>query len=227
MKNYFKQAQDWAEDRYAQLLTSRQRYQWAFFASLILCALLIICLIVLLPLRDTQLVIVHSNDKGYSWISTAQTNKAIKPNWAISKSEIAHYVMTREAYDPAFYRFQYQQVRLLSSPAVFAQYELLQSSSNKQATINLLAAKGYRTVTIHAILPLSHTSTKQADKRNLAQVDFAVSDHLYGEEQATKIPYTALISWQHTGLASKPYQQLYNWDGFQVIRYSLQPVYAG
>lgn len=227
MKDYFKKAQDWAEDRQAQLITSRQRYQWAFFSILILCGLLVLCLIILLPLKSTQLVIVHNNNQGYSWVSTTKLNAAVKPNWAMTKTEIAHYIVTRESYDPAFYQFQYKHVRLFSSPSVFAQYELLQSNANKAAAINLLGAKGYRTVTIHAILPLSQATKKNPNKKNLAQVDFVIKDHLYGETQTTKTPYTVLISWQHLGLATKPYQQIYNWDRFQVTHYQLQPIYTG
>lgn len=227
MKHYFKQAKSWADDRYAQLLASRQRYQLAFFTCIGLCSLLVICLIVLLPLRSTQLIIVHSNSEGNSWISTARLQQKPKLNWAITKAEIAHYIATRESYDPAFYKFQYKQIHLLSSPSVFAQYELLQSNSNKAAAINLLGAKGYRTVTIHAVLALSQSTRQQPNKKNLAQVDFVINDHLFGETRITKTPYTALVSWRHTGFATKPYQQLYDWDGFQITQYKLQPIYTG
>ncbi len=62
--DYFQSAMSWSDDLHAQVLVSRNRYQKAFLMSMILAALLVLCLCILLPLQRTQLVIVHEGMAG-------------------------------------------------------------------------------------------------------------------------------------------------------------------
>lgn len=226
--SYFSNACSWIDDYHSSLISSRNRYQYAFFVSAILSVALVFSLIVLLPLQKTQLVIVHEGPTGYEWITTAKPQQPINPTWLRTKAEIAHYIETREAYDPDLYFYQYHEVQLLSSTTVFSAYESSQISSNKTAAINLLGTKGYRTVIIKTILPLNHapnSTDKNSQQSHFAQVDFVVIDHLLDTTNVVKTPYSVLVGWRYVGIPTDPYQRLHNWDGFQITQYSIQPVY--
>ena len=218
-QDYFKQAASWADDYYTLAITSRNRYQLAFFACLLLCTVLVICLICLLPLKKTQLVVVHQDNNGFTWVTTTSTHNRITNSWQKTKAEIAHYIISRESYDPILYPYQSKEINLLSSKALFTQYELSQAKNNRSAAVNLLANKGYRTVRVHSILLLSKANNNIPP---LAQANFTVTDHLFDTEQTLHIDYTALISWQYTGESNDPYKLLHDWDGFQVIKYQKQ-----
>ncbi|OGT30626.1 MAG: hypothetical protein A3E87_06600 [Gammaproteobacteria bacterium RIFCSPHIGHO2_12_FULL_35_23] len=220
--NYFQQANSWADDLYTRMTISKNRYQLAFYSALLLCSLLIICLIILIPTQHTELVVVHEGEDGYVWLSTTQTDSTLPTTWPRSRAEIAHYVTTRESYDPLLYNYQANEVKVLSSPQVLNEYELSQESNNKFAAINLLGDKGYRTVTINNVLPLSNIQSGK--KINLAQINFVVVDHLFGDSKTIKIPYTGLISWQYTNFPTDPKKMLSDWDGFQITKYISQPV---
>ena len=222
ISDYFQHANSWADDIYTAMITSRNRYQLAFFACLLLCALLTVCLIILIPTQHTELVVVHEGDSGYVWLSTTQQDAKLPSNWARSKAEIAHYIITRESYDPLLYGYQSNEVKLLSSPQVLNEYEISQDNSNKLAAINLLGSKGYRTVTVNNVLSLN--DFQKGKKVNLAQVDFVIVDHLFGDTQTIKTPYTALVSWQYNHLPTDSQKMLSNWDGFQITKYIIQPV---
>lgn len=228
--NYFKAARAWSDDINTVTLISRNRYKTAFFAAFGLCALLVICVTTLVPLQHTELVVVHEGPSGYNWISTTKKYGQLQPNWVRTKSEIANYVVARESYDPLLYRYQTNQVKVLSTPQVQAEYELAQSSDNKAAPINVLGAKGYRTVIINSVLPLdSKSKNKNGVKKhvNLAQVNYVIVDHLFGQNQTIKTPYTALVSWQYNGTPKDPAKMITDWDGFQITKFIAQPVNVG
>ena len=227
-KAYFQAARSWADDVYTATIISRNRYKAAFMAMMGLSVILVFCLMVMTPLQRTQLVVVHQGLSGYTWLSTTKRGYKPVPSWVQVQSEIAHYVQTRESYDPMLYSHQTQLVKLLSSSMVFGQYEMTQAGTHKGAPINLLGTKGYRTVTINNILPLDSVTKNikgQVGKPkhvNLAQVNFVVHDHLFGASNVVNTPYTALISWSHTGTPQDPQSLMENWDGFMVTKYVVQ-----
>lgn len=225
--DYFKTAGSWQDDYYGMAVATLARYKLTCWVLVGVCALLIMTIAILVPVQHTELVVVHQGQSGYTWLSTTTEHERIKPSWARTQSEIAHYVRTRAAYDPLFYRRQSHEVALLSTPEVLAQYELAQSGDNKSAPINVLGSKGYRTVTINNVLPLDHAShdPQPSDHHvNLAQVDYVVVDHFYGQQQTVKTPYTALVSWRYDGIPADPLQQFGDWDGFRVTKFIVQPV---
>lgn len=223
--DYFKLARSWASDKNTQLVLSRNRYRFAFFASMGLTAISLLTLLFLANNQHIQLVVVHEGKSGYVWLSSPKQKRKIKPNWERAQAEIAHYVIARESYDPVLYLQQSEEVKLLSSFEIAQEYEISQDKNNKSSAINLLAAKGYRTVVINNILNLS-TKDKNNPKRdkNLAQVDFTVTDHLFGETQKISTPETALVSWRYAGTPNNPSLIFSDWDGFKITKYVTQVV---
>ena len=198
-----------------------------------LCSLLVIAIVCLTPLVRTQLIIVHEGVGGQgSWVSLVKNNEKIPISWARAKNEIAHYIISRESYDPLLYKHNLKLVKLFSNKEVESQY-ILDQSDNKSALINTLGAKGYRTVDIKNILPLDLDKTRSDDNNNskkgdsansanLAKVDFEVIDHFIGSTQVVRQSYSAIISWGYLGAPSDPEGKFNNWDGFLVTKYIRQ-----
>jgi len=224
--NYFQTARSWSDDIHAETVVSRNRYKVAFYSMSGLCALSIICIMMLIPLQSTQLVIVHEGANGYVWVSTAKADAHIKPNKARTRAELAHYVMTRESYYPEMYIHQTKEVSLLSSPAVLNEYELSQAQSNKLAAINLLGNKGYREVQINSIVSLDSLSQNQSGQKathiNLALVYYTLIDHFYGESKTQATHMMAKVSWAYDGVPDNPSAILNDYDGFKITGFSAQ-----
>ena len=228
--DYFTTAQSWADDLVTATVTSRNRYKLAFFAATGLAALMTICVMVLVPAQHTELVVVHVGQSGYTWLTTTKSHEKLKPSWAEVQSNIARYITARESYDPILYRHQTSEVKMFSASDVEGQYILEQSQENKNAPINVLQNKGYRTVVVNNVMQ-EDLAAKNVDGKghhvNLAQVNFVVVDHLFDQSQTIKTPYTALVSWRYDGIPSTPEKQLRNWNGFTVTKYQVQPVNSG
>ncbi len=227
--DYFTSARSWADDIYTATLISRNRYKIAFFTMIGLTCLLTLCVIMLVPAQHTELVVVHEGQGGYIWLSTTKASHTLSTNWNRTAAEIAHYVQTREGYDPLLYNYQTDEVKLFSTPQVLGEYELAQSSDNANSPIRTLSDKGYRTVEINSILPLDQAAQDENNSKNkhinLAQVNFVVVDHFFGSNQTVTNPYTALVSWEYQSVNSDPDTLLQNWDGFTITKYVVQSVY--
>jgi type IV secretory pathway component VirB8 len=228
--SYFEAAKSWSDDYYALAMASRNRYQMAFFAVLGLMAVLAMSLVYLALKQNIELIVVHQGDSGYEWVSSLKPNEKLPSSWVKTRSELARYLIARESYDPVLYAYQTREVSLMSSSSVFSEYEFSQDSSHPASLVNLLGARGHRTVQVLTVLLLDkipEQPTPGVHHENLAQVSFMVEDHSLDSNQVIKTPYTAMISWEYLGTPSDPEALFKNWDGFRVIKYVVQPVISG
>lgn len=226
-KTYFEKARSWADDLYSAAVTGRDRYFLAFMISMGLT--IVLALVVLIALFDpsSDVVVVHESAGGYTWLSALHSKEVPALEWNREASEIAHYIRMRESYDPLFYEHQANEVKTESNAEVQSEYDLAQSSENKNAPINVLGAKGYRTITINNVLPLDavgHPGNTKNPEAPVAQVDFVTVDHFFGQAQTIETPYTALVSWRYLGVPTDPEKKLEDWDGFQITKYVVEPV---
>lgn len=225
--DYFGSARSWADDYHLGVAVSRQRYKVAFFSMMGLTALFALLIMVLVPLQHTELVVVHEGASGYHWITTTKPLERLPTSWARTRAEIAHYVRIRSAYDPLLYRQQSKEVADFSSTQINSEYIQAQTGENKTAPINVLGTKGFRTVIINSILPMDSVDKNiQNDKShlNLAQVNYQVVDHLFGQSETITTPYSAVVSWTYRGVPSDPFTQMNNWDGFVMTKFTPAPI---
>jgi type IV secretion system protein VirB8 len=225
--DYFQHARHWSDDIYLASLVSRNRYRAAFYGMSGLVGLMAISIAGLVPIQHTELVVVHEGESGYTWLSTTKAGEKPPQDWARTQSEIAHYVGSREGYDPLLYRYQVEDVKGFSSPQVQQEYSLSQSKDSKSSPINSLGLKGYRTVRVNSILKLDDENLARHEKNphsNLAQVSYLVTDHFLGSSETISVPYLAFVSWEELGVPEDPDQKIRNWDGFTVTKFQSQPV---
>ena len=229
-ENTFAQATSWADDVLTNVIASRNRYKVAFYSATGLAVLMLLCIMILVPTQHTELVVVHSGQSGYTWLSMTKVHQQVPATWKRTQAEIAHYVVARESYDPLLYRHQTREVDALSTAELQGQYALAQSSDNKASPINLLGAKGYRTVVVHNVLlqDLASRNHKGVGHHiNLAQVNYVIIDHLFGQSRTISTGYTAIVSWRYDGIPSSPDKQLSDWDGFTMVRFTSAPNNSG
>jgi type IV secretion system protein VirB8 len=177
--------------------------------------------------EQVQLIVVHEGSSGYEWISAVKPTEKPPVSWLKTRAEIARYLNARESYDPTLYSYQAREVALMSSPSVFSDYEQAQDSHEKNSPVRELGARGYRTVKILNVLRIDaipEKPTPGVHHENLAEVSFELEDHFLETNQVVKKPYTAMVSWRYEGVPKDPERLFKNWDGFQVVKYQIQPV---
>lgn len=222
---YFKEARRWADDNFARVEVSRNRYQIAFLMAMGLNICAVIAVTVLANLQTLVPVMVHHYDNGITTVEPLHQNNA-PMNKAQVESDIVRYITNRESFDVSSYRTQFDLVSLLSSSTVTSEYLREQDKSSKDAPIHVLGAKGARSLHIYSINFLDNLIFNEKDfpknHQNLAEVVFTLTDTDKATGGQTEQHFNALISWRYMEPSSNPDIRWKNWDGFQVTRYSKQ-----
>ncbi|MCW5589108.1 MAG: type IV secretion system protein [Legionellales bacterium] len=222
--HYFELSATWFDDVLLSVVLSRQRYQRAFLLSMLLALALTIALITMMPLTRTQLVVVHENASGETWVS-APNQKNAPNNVNEVKSNIARFVRYFESYNYTDFNFRFRIVQLLANPSVFEQYQHAQTLSNPNSPIRLLGENGSTQVQHINIEFLDkdgnsalHRPAAFIQASNLALVTFQLISN-DGNDHQTITPYSVLIRWHYRGMPQSPFAQLENWRGFEVTEY--------
>lgn len=216
MDNYFQEARTWSEDVYLEALASRNRYRVAFLGAFCLVALCLVIFLVLLPLKNTEVVLVHHTEQGSVWLEQPRTS-SISPKRAQIESDIVRYVVARESYSPIDFEHQYTITTLLSSRFVAKQYQSTQRKNGSLNFSNKTQDSVVRKVEVQNILFLNANPTHP-----LAQINFLVIDYDANTDTQKTHPFVALIAWKYKGVAHDPKLQWLNWDGFEVTHYAAQ-----
>jgi type IV secretion system protein VirB8 len=225
LKNYFKNARTWADDNFARIEVSRNRYQVAFMIAMFLNICALIAVTVLANLQTLVPMLVHHYDNGIMTIEPlSQTNAPI--NKTQVESDLVRYITNRESYDLSSYRAQFDLVSLLSNSTVNDEYLREQAKTNKTAPINQLASNSSRSVHIYSINFLDNFIFNDKDlpknHQNLVEVVFTLTDTDKSTGKQIAQHFNALISWRYLKPSNAPDIRWQNWDGFQVTRYSKQ-----
>ena len=99
---------------------------------------------------------------------------------------------------------------------------LTQDHNNKESPLYILGTKGYRTVNVESVIPIS--SLMKGHHQSLAQVQFVMTDHLFNQSTTVSQAYKALVSWRYKGMPNDPQQMFNNWDGFEITHYLIEPM---
>lgn len=226
--DYFKQACEWADDRFGGIESSRNRYRLAFLGTMILCVALTLVLSILMPLKQLEPIMIHHYENGVT-VAEQVREKLPNPSQAQIESDLVRYVTFRESYDISSYRAQFELIHLLSSNLVASEYDKVQRSSNKESPVNQLGTQNSRSVHVYSINFIDeerlNNQEQKGAKRNhhdLSEVVFSTLDHNKATGAEVEHHYTALISWNYRGIPSSPDARWKNWNGFEVTRYSVQ-----
>ena len=222
-KDYFTQASSWADDYYTTIESSRNRYKLMCFILSGISAILLFSTLSLVHTHDYILLLVHHYESGAVSVEPVKQHYAPKSQVEI-ESELVRYVVNRESYDPASFSESYQLVHVMSDNNVARQYAEDQNAEDKRSFIARFGDKTIRVTHIESVNFLDNEDLNQTEKgakhhKNLAEVNFIVTDKESHGGSAKRTPYVAIISWTHTGIPEDPEIRWMNWDGFVVTSY--------
>lgn len=226
---YFDEAKSWADDMYASVSASRNRYKLGFILCSILIFLLVILISFLVPAQHLEPLIINHYSDGTT--SVAPIKKNYKPSTqAELESDIVRYVSAREGYDFESFDKNYKLVAVMSSGSVFNKYRSEQSIANKNSPINQLKNKSFRQVDVRNVLIIDLKSKNKKSNnhhKNLAEVTYEVTTHNMSTGRTKTKPYKSLISWTYKGMPESPNLRWLNWNGFTITKFSKSQTNVG
>ena len=221
--DYFELARSWADDYYTVMRASRNRYRLFLAITVALCFALVMAIVPLAHNHEYVPLLVHHYDSGV--VSVDQANKHYVPeSQAEVESELVRYIVNRESYDPTSFSEQYQLVTLMSDRTVARDYHQAQNSDDQSSLIATLGNQFVRSVKIQSVNFLDKENLNQKEKhhqdhKNLAEVNFIVTDKNVKSGKEIQTPYVAILSWSHEGIPNDPETRWMNWNGFTVTHY--------
>lgn len=126
MQEYESAANDFYEEGYRRIRTSRDRAWIVAAAAAILAALALAALMLLMPLKRVELLpVVVDRATGEARVVNELRQGTISQEESVRKADLAAYVIARESFDRGLMRHYYEAVRGRSSQTVLDPYERL------------------------------------------------------------------------------------------------------
>jgi type IV secretion system protein VirB8 len=221
-KDYFSQANDWSDDYYLTILSSRNRYRCAFLLVSVLSVCLVISVTSLVPSQHVEPFLVHHYESGAVSVEPVKAG-SLPLSEAETESEIIRYVINRESYSHYGYKAQYSLVNLLSNSLVSRQYQKEQDSDDKQSFIALYGTTKTRDIHVENVLFLDVESEGESylHHQNLAEVNFTATITNFASGKEEKQTLVATLSWEYAGMPKDPETRWKNWSGFKILSYHI------
>lgn len=224
---YFDAAQTWADEQYHYYRLWSTRWQCAFWASIVAVVLLACAIMVMMPLKSWEPIVVQQNlQTGEIFVKPADVANLMKDKIEI-ESDLVRYVIARETYYPTDEGARYRQVQFMSSPAVFKPYQEAHRLNNNESFDNRFGESGSRIVAVEDVIFLDATDprkvpSKRAASRGLqappiARIDFTTTEN----DGATvkKNYWVATVKFDYVGTPNTKEAAWANWGGFTVTSY--------
>jgi type IV secretory pathway component VirB8 len=190
-------------------------------------ALEAVALLSVVPLQKIQLVVVHQQQDGYSWVSTTKPSTlTLGRSEAQIKESIGNYLRLRESYHPETYRENAQLVKYFSSSSV--EHGFLTDQNANDALTVVLGKNAFRTVQIESIQLLSAEKDRVSilPTKNMALVRFTLLDKDMDGKIKNTTHEQAFVTYIWIGEPENPELKLLNYDGFTITSYEKTTVNA-
>jgi type IV secretion system protein VirB8 len=211
--SYFKEAASWDEDRVVSLRKSRRTGWWVASAEFVLILLLTIAILMMLPLKTTDVRLVRVDS------STGIVDQVVKLadaketyDEAMTKFFLRRVVILRETYTRAQLQNNYDQSVLFTAPSARAQLKSDFSFDNPNGPYKRYGELGTAAVQIVTVSFVA---------KNVAQVRYVRTDHKGGAD--TQSRWVATIEFRYVSQPASEDARGVNPLGFQVTNYRNDP----
>lgn len=212
--DYLKAGQSWNEEIHASLRASKNK-AWLITAFCMGVALLsLLALIIMLPLKTIEpYVLTVDRNTGYVEVTKGlYQDGALHEDEAITQSNLVRYVSTRESYNPAILRENYDFVVLMSGDDALQEFKALWAAQNPD---NPSVKFGKDTAIDIKIKSVSLLNSKTASVRFMREQ--------YESGQIKTSHWSAIIEFQYAEKPMKMADRFSNPLGFQVTHYRIAP----
>jgi len=210
---YFREASSWDDDRVLSLRKSRRTGWWVASAELVLILLLTLAILVMLPLKTTDVRLVRVDS------STGIVDQVVKLtdaretyDEAMTKFFLRRVVALRETYTRAQLQNNYDQSVLFTAPSARAQLKADFSFDNLNGPYKRYGELGTAAVQIVTISFVA---------KNVAQVRYVRTDRKGGAE--TQSHWVATVEFRYVAQPAGEEARGVNPLGFQVTNYRNDP----
>ena len=211
LKEYYRDAATWSDDRSAELTGSRKT-AWIVAGVLGVIALLeAIALVLMVPLKTVvPYTLLVDRQTGYVEAIKPLERATIAPDTALVRSFLVQYVIAREGFDFDQVNENYRKVGLWSSGDARSRYVAEMQASNPASPLASLPRRALVQVQVRSVSSLGNDSSL---------VRFTTTRTDPGAQAQPPQHFAAVIKYGFSGAAMRAEDRMINPLGFQVSRY--------
>lgn len=218
----------WYQDRYQHVLTQRNILALIAIVALVTAALAALAVMRIAPLKTVEPYLVEIDEKsGITQRVDAYARKNYVDKEAVDRYFVSTYLRARESYNPSIYRYNFNLVRLMSTPSIFSTYRRqVDPASDSNPIKMLMAGGGQRDVRVRSMVYIVNPADRG---QNLGDVrSRMIQVRLITTDTAPNVPakttsWRVDITFEYAQLKLNEEEQFINPLGFTVTRYQIQP----
>lgn len=213
LEPYFAGGETWDREIFATISDSRDRAWRISYAALGIAAISGVALVLLLPLKTfAPYVITVDKSTGYVEVTKGLYDGKITVDDAVTEANLYRYVTTREAYNPAVLRENYNQVALMSAGTALAEYQRIWDGNNPDNPSVRFGRKAAVTIGIKSVSFLNESTASVRFRREL-----------HDGVQIKSSDWNAIVTFQYVNAPMRMEDRFLNPLGFQITSYRLSP----
>ena len=213
LDNYMKAGDTWDREIFANMQQSRNRAWLLSFVCMGVAILSLLTLVLILPLKTFEpYVVTVDRNTGYLEVTKGLAQGNLTQDEAITDANLVKYVASRESYNPAILRENYDFVSLLSAGKALTEFRALWDGKNPN---NPSIVYGRQISIDIKIQSVSFIGDNTASIRFLREI--------HENNQIKTSSWNAVIEFQYSQKPLKMADRFSNPLGFQVLSYRINP----
>lgn len=216
----------WYQDKYQHVLTQRNLLALIALVSLFAAAVAVFAVMRLAPLKTVEPYLIEIDEKtGVTQKVIPISRKDYVANDAVDRYFTALYIRMREGYNYSAMGYNYNTVKLLSTPDVFRGFWAKENPRLEASTAGQLGSFGLRSVKIRSMAYISNPAQGNAKAKTtsqkIIQANVTITQNTPNTpETQKKLILTITFDYADRGLDAD--DQLINPLGYTVISYQVQ-----
>ena len=218
----------WYQDKYQHVLTQRNMLALIAVFSLIAATAAVFTVLHLAPLKSVEPYLLQVDEKtGFTQRVTPISRKDYAAEPAIDRYFTTVYLRMRESYNANILRYNYNIVRLMSTPDIFRRYRSTVDPKVEDSIAKRLGAVGQRDVRVRSMAYIQNPTDKKqkAEPQTLSKIIQAriTTVETMPNSAEKETPWVVTITFEYADLSLNPDEQLLNPLGYTVTSYQIEP----
>lgn len=217
----------WYQDKYQHVLTQRNVLALIAIVSLLMAAIAAAAVMRLAPLKSVEPYLIQIDEKtGITQRVNPLTRNDYTAYEGVDRYFTAAYLRMREGYNPSILRYNYNILRLMSTPAIFRQYRFQIDPETEGSLAARLGLLGQREVKIRSLVyitnPVDKFKKEAAPSGKIMQARITTTERRPNQPDTLSL-WVVTLNFEYANLSLNQEEQLLNPLGYTVTSYQIQP----
>ena len=215
----------WYQDRYQHVLTQRNILALVALLALLTALVSVFIVMHMAPLKSVEPYLLAIDEKtGIAQKVDPVSRQDYAASEAVDRYFTSMYMRVRESYNFSILRYNYNLVRLMSTPEVFYGFRRLADPGNPDSLAAHLQSNGQRDIKIKSLSyisnPLAKGQRAETTTSKIMQARITTTDTMPNQADVVQ-QWVVTVTFEYANLNLNEAEQLLNPLGYSVTSYQI------